>query len=494
MHRFTSVGIWLLGACLPVEGYAQEFSLHDAILIAQENSLDAKVAKFSFLASYWTYRSFKAELLPSVNLSGGLMNFNRSLVETRDYEDGRLAYVSNNTLSNSLTLSVDQQIAATGGRVSLQSYLYRLDQFSYKEHTYNSQPLRISYTQPLRSFNSLKWEKKTAPLEYEIAQKSYLAAMQEIAIKVTSLFFNVLSAQSVYRQSQDTQTERERLYVLAQQRLELGTTTKSEVLQMELSLLNARMAVTTNKIALDDAMYDFFSFLRVTDYSNAELVPPYNTPDIIVSADEVVQKAINNSSHTLEQKLLMLQAERTVAQSKSQRGLQMTLSSELGLSQTGNTFSSAYGRLKDNEIIGLTLSLPIFDWGVSKGKVKMAEAQLDVVRTKVEQSNLDYMQGLRKKVMQFNAQPLQCRNALRAQEIAVERYEIMRKRYESGSISVTDLNTAQQEMESAKAKYINQLLTFWNDYYSLQKSTLYDWQRKADLKDITPSVKMKIEE
>ena len=96
--------------------------------------------------------------------------------------------------------------------------------------------------------------------------------------------------------------------------------------------------------------------------------------------------------------------------------------------------------------------------------------------------------------MQLNAQTLKCRNALRAQEIAVERYEIMRKRYESGSISVTELNTAQQEMESAKAKYINQLLTFWNDYYSLQKSTLYDWQRKADLKDITPSVKMKIEE
>ena len=119
LHRFTSVGIWLLGACLPVEGYAQEFSLHDAILIAQENSLDAKVAKFSFLASYWTYRSFKAELLPSVNLSGGLMNFNRSLVETRNYEDGRLAYVSNNTLSNSLTLSVDQLPQAAESPCSL---------------------------------------------------------------------------------------------------------------------------------------------------------------------------------------------------------------------------------------------------------------------------------------------------------------------------------------------------------------------------------------
>ena len=481
LHRFTSVGIWLLGACLPVEGYAQEFSLHDAILIAQENSLDAKVAKFSFLASYWTYRSFKAELLPSVNLSGGLMNFNRSLVETRNYEDGRLAYVSNNTLSNSLTLSVDQQIAATGGRVSLQSYLYRLDQFSYKEHTYNSQPLRISYTQPLRSFNSLKWEKKTAPLEYEIAQKSYLAAMQEIAIKVTSLFFNVLSAQSVYRQSQDTQTERERLYVLAQQRLELGTTTKSEVLQMELSLLNARVSAGRERITLDDAMYNLFSYLRVTDYENACLIPPSNIPDLVVDVNDVLQKAINNSSHTREQRLNMLKASKNLAQAKSSRGLQVTLSGELGFMQSDKDFLGAYSHLRDNEVVGLTLRLPIFDWGLGKGRVRMAQAQMEVVKTQQELAHQDYVQELRKKVMQFNAQPVQCQDAQRAQEIAEERYDIMRKRYETGTVTVTDLNTAQNEMTSARSQYIYQLKSFWTDYFGLQKATLYDWRNNRDV-------------
>ena len=220
--------------------HAQQISLNNAIEIAQENSLDAKLARFSFLASYWTYRSFKAELLPAVNLSGGLMNYNRSLVEARNYDDGRLSYVSNNTLSNSPTLSVDQQIAATGGTVSLMSYLHRLDQFTYKEKTYNSQPLRVSYTQPLRAYNSLKWQKKTAPLEYEIAQKRYASAMQDIAVRVTTLFFNVLFAQSNYQQSKATLADRETLYAMAQKRLELGTTTKSEVLQMELSVLNAR--------------------------------------------------------------------------------------------------------------------------------------------------------------------------------------------------------------------------------------------------------------
>lgn len=461
---------------------AQTLTLTNAIKIAQENSLDAQIARFSFMSKYWQYRSFKAQLKPSVNLGGTLGNFNHSVVEARDPETGRVNQVNNNTMTNSLTLSIDQSIAATGGMVSLQSYLYRLDQFDYKEKNYNSQPLRISYTQSLRSFNALKWDKKTAPVEYQIAERNYISALQDVTIRVTSLFFHVLAVQSDYKQSLATVEDRERLYELSKSRLNLTTTTKSEVLQMELSLLNARMAVKKNKISLDEAMYDLFSYLRLTDYEHAELMPPYTIPNILINADDVLQKAINNSSHSLDQRLQLLEAQKNLAQARSNKGVQVTLSSEIGFSQTGKTMRTAYSRLKDNEIIGVSLSLPIFDWGVSKGRVKMAQAQLDVVKTQMEQNHLDYMQNLRKKVMQFNVQPTQCRDAYRAQEIAVERYEITRKRYETGAISVTELNTAQQEMESAKAQYIAQLSSFWNDYYVLQQATLYDWQNKSDLK------------
>lgn len=479
MKKIGIIGILLLMGCNIVN--AQTLTLNNAIKIAQENSLDAQIARFSFMSKYWQYRSFKAQLKPSVNLGGTLGNFNHSVVEARDPETGRVNQVNNNTMTNYLTLSLDQKIAATGGTVSLQSYLYRLDQFDYKEKTYNSQPLRISYTQSLRAFNSLKWEKETAPVEYQIAERTYISALQDVTIRVASLFFSVLAAQSNYKQSLATVEDRERLYEVSKSRLNLTTTTKSEVLQMELSLLNAKMAVKKNKIILDDAMYDLFSYLRLTDYENAELMPPYTVPDILVNADDVLQKAIKNSSHGLDQKLQMLEAQKTLAQAKANKGIQMTLSSEIGFSQTGNTFGGAYSNLKDNEIIALSLSLPIFDWGVSKGRVKMAQAQLDVIKTQLEQSHLDYMQNLRKKVTQFNAQPTQCKDALRAQEIAVERYEITRKRYEAGAISVTELNTAQQEMESAKAQYISQLSSFWNDYYTLQKATLHDWQSKSDL-------------
>ena len=283
------IGVFIMSLCLGCcYVQAQTLTLNNVIKIAQENSLDAQIARFSFMSKYWQYRSFKAQLKPSVNLGGTLGNFNHSVVETRDYETGRVNQVNNNTLANYLTLSLDQKIVATGGTISLQSYLYRLDQFDYKEKTYNSQPLRISYTQSLRAFNELKWEKKTAPVEYQIAERSYISALQDVTIKATSLFFSVLSAQSNYKQSLATVEDRERLYELSKTRLSLTTTTKSEVLQMELSLLNARMAVNKNKISLDEAMYDLFSYLRLTDYEKAELIPPFVIPDIIVNSENVL--------------------------------------------------------------------------------------------------------------------------------------------------------------------------------------------------------------
>ena len=244
---------------------------------------------------------------------------------------------------------------------------------------------------------------------------------------------------------------------------------------MELSLVNARVSQTSDKLALDNAMHKLFSYLRVTQYEDAVLLSPQDIPEILLAPDDVLQKALQNSSHNGEMRLQELNAEKSLAQAKSARGLQMTFSGNVGLRQSASDFRGAYSNLQDNEVVGVTLSIPIFDWGVSKGRVKMAQAQLDVIKTKNEQAHLDYVQDLRRDVMDFNTLPMQCKNAARAEDIARERYEIMKKRFEAGTISVTDLNTAQQELESSKSQYISQLYNFWNKYYNLQKTTLYDW-------------------
>ena len=304
-----------------VKSYSQQLTLSSAIQTAQQQSYDAMVARLSFMSQYWSYRSFKAELLPAVNLSGNLLQFDRSMVEARNFDDGRISYVENNSMTNSLSLSVDQNIVALGGKLSVQSYLYRLDQFSYDSKIYNSQPIRLRYTQPIRAYNSLKWQKKTAPLRYENAKRAYLESMEGVAIQVVGLFFNVLSAQSTYQQSVSTLKDRQYLFEIAKKRFDLGTITKSELLQLELSLLNAQVDVKNNELTLKNQKFRLFSYLRIFNYENIELTPPYSIPDVIVSADEVMGKAMANSTHTLQQQITRLESEKLVAQAKANKGI-----------------------------------------------------------------------------------------------------------------------------------------------------------------------------
>lgn len=461
---------------------ARKLSLTEAIEIAKRDSYAAQVARYSFLGQYWNYRSYRAELLPSLNLSGGVMNFDRSIVEVRDADSGRVNYVDNNSLSNDLSLSIDQNIPFLGGTLSLQSSLSRLDQFNYDAQTYNSVPLILNYTQPIRAYNALKWRKKTAPLEYANAQKNYLETMQDITINVTNLFFTVLSAQEDYRQSRADYDDRRHLLEIAKKRLDLGTTTKSELLQLELSLLNAKMDVNSSGLTLRTRLFDLFSYLRIVDYDGIELLPPYYMPDIELNAEQVLDKAWAGSSHTITQQLSLLESQRALAEAKASRGLQVEFRGRLGLSQTGQTLPAAYRQLKDYENVGLTMTIPIYDWGMGRGKVRMAKTDVEITKTQIEQANTEFAHDVRTRVMQFNNQAEQCRTSLRAQDIAAERYDIMKRRFENGAVTVTELNTAQEEYESAQHLYISQLQQFWTDYYGIQKLTLYDFIRNEDIR------------
>ena len=65
-------------------------SLEEVISTAQDQSPRAMMAKHNFRASYWQYRSFQAKLLPSLNLTGTVGNFNRSLIPLQNAETGEI--------------------------------------------------------------------------------------------------------------------------------------------------------------------------------------------------------------------------------------------------------------------------------------------------------------------------------------------------------------------------------------------------------------------
>lgn len=100
----VSVGCLLSSVITGQNLTTRKMTLEQAIEIAHSHSPQVQMAQLNFMAQYWNFRSYKA-LLPSLNLHGNLGKYNRSFVDVRDPEIGRISYAANNTLSNDLSFN-----------------------------------------------------------------------------------------------------------------------------------------------------------------------------------------------------------------------------------------------------------------------------------------------------------------------------------------------------------------------------------------------------
>ena len=480
MRTISYISILLLIS--PILMQAQSISLLEAITIARKQSVPALEAKQSFVSTYWAYRSYKASRLPSFNLYGDIMNFDRSLTLVQSYEDGRFNYVNSYNLQNSVGLQVKQNITFTGGTLSVYSDLSRIDQFGIdKRLTWYSQPITVSYYQPLFTYNQFKWDKMIEPKEYEKGKRQYLESMEQITLNTVRAYYSLILAKMNNDIAFSNYTNTGKMLNVARERQQLGSVTRDEVLQLELRMLNDSISINESAVAVREAQMVLNSVLGYDESYEINPLLDETLPDIYMDYDHVMSKAMDNSSFNLSNEINLLNAESGVAQAKASRGISMALNARFGLSQTAPDFGGVYSDLLDQEVVGITFSIPIFDWGMGKGKVQKAKAAQEVVRAQVVQSENDYRRTIFTAVGQFNNQRHQCSVSRRAMLIAKERYELMMEKFRGGKASVMDLNTAQSENDTALQKYITDVSNYWEYYYTLRQYTLYDFINGKDL-------------
>ncbi|NCB18592.1 MAG: TolC family protein [Bacteroidia bacterium] len=451
-------------------------TLEEVVETAREQSQASLIAKHNFLASYWQFRSYKAKLLPSLNLNASLGQYNRSITALQNSQTGEFNYIVNNNMNNNLSLSVNQSIAPTGGTLSLITSLSRLDQFSSQNPvTYTSQPVKINYSQPIKAYNSLKWEKTIEPLNFEKAKREYLERLEDVNITAVSLFFSVLSAQINLDMALKNLENTELSLDIAKERFEIGTISRNDVLTLNLRLINSRLDIGDKQLELEMSKLNLRTFLGFNESVELVLITPEQTPDLTLNYEDVYSRSIENSSYVMGNELLLLGAEQSVARAKSSTGLQANLFANFGLNQRGENLSKAYSNPMDQEVVGLSLTLPILDWGMGKGNVKLARSREEVIRTQVEQSMTQYKQDVLIKVMQFNKLNDQCNISLQADSIAKLSFDIANERFRNGTITVIELNSAQNDMTSAASRYIADLGNYWKNYYNIRKLSLYDY-------------------
>jgi len=499
MVRFAFITLLSL---LAIPGLAQEspvkakeyhlkMTLDEVVETAREQSPAAMIAKYNFLSGYWQYRTYKATFLPSLNLSANVGNYNRSLTALQDASTGEYKYIENNNMYNNISLSVNQNIALTGGTLTLSSSLYRLDQFSpFDNVLYNSKPLSLIYNQPIQRYNSFKWEKIIEPKEYEKAQKEYLEEMEAINIEAADRFFAVLSAQKGLEMAEKNFSAAELSVNIGEKRYEIGAIPKNDLLQLQMSLYEAQLSINDKKMAFEMAMVTLRSYLGYNETVSIELLMPQKRTELKLEYTDVLGRATKNSSTALKNELTLITAKEAVAKAKSDVGLQASIHAQFGINQTANKLVNSYKNPMDQEVVGLSLSLPILDWGLGKGKIKLARSKEDVAKTQVEQAEAEYRQDILIKVLQFNNQSMQCDISAKNDSIAKLRYDIAMEKFKNNSISVTELNNAQSAKDAAVNRFILDLNNYWQYFYTIRKLSLYDYISK---KEVTTDFNLLIE-
>lgn len=477
---FAIASIWLIQP-LKAEVTPRTFTLREVIDLARKQSPDAMKARHSFQSSYWQYRSYKANFLPSVSLtSSPYLTHSENRITL---ESGKSKFVMQDQMYVDATLTVNQSIPLTGGSLFVKSKLQRADEFSDNTHSYNSTPVLIGFSQDLFGYNSLKWSMKTEPLYFEKAKKSYVETMELVASQACNYFFNLADALSDLNTAHKNQANADTLYRFAQGRYNIGTIADNELLQLEINKLQSETDVIQAEANVNYYQQQLRSFLGLQEDRELKLVVDSMVPAMQIEEEKVMALTLTNSPDIASLHLNELQSESNVAYQKANNGLKMDVYAQFGLTRTSEDINTSYRDLAQQQYVQLGVSIPLLDWGLGRGKIKVAQSELDLTRVKNEQQKNNIEQNVQRLVWQFNLQANMIRIAAKTAETAQRHHEVTQRLYLLGKSTILDLNAAIAGKDSKQKAYTSAIASYWGLYYTLRSMTLHDFEHDTPLTD-----------
>ena len=471
----------LLLACLPVT-HSQELlnlSLDEVVALAQSEAPNALIAQTRLNNRYWRYQSFLADYRPQIDLEANLPNLNRS-IDRITIPDGTDIFIQRALMSNSLGLSLQQGITATGGQIFASTRIERIDIFktdlASASSSYLSLPISINLFQPIFGFNNLKWNKKIEPVRYKEATRAYSEEMEQVALNASQLFFAVFTEQLNVEAAARQKSNADTLLEISSGRYEVGKIAETDLLQIELRSRNANADLARAQLDLQTTTEQLRNFLGIKTPIRFQLVPPEDIPDYRIDLELALQNARNNRSRPIELQRQLLEADQEVARAKANSGPELDLFASFGLSQQAASLGNSYNDLLDREVVNLGVQVPIADWGKARSRLAIAESNKELTQMTVAQDLITFEREIQLRVQQFDLVRDQVDLALTAYDVSQKRREITQQRYLIGKISLTDLNIAIDEQEQARRAYIQALRGFWVAHYEMRFLTLYDFE------------------
>lgn len=393
----------------------------------------------------------------------------------------------NESASSTGTFSIDQRILPTDGTIALRNtfwYNYNNSESAGAlepiSRTWNNR-LYLELSQPIFTYNHTKVELEKVKLSYESALLRYLLQRLSLERNVAQNFYSVYSMQMRLNIANEELKNNQESHEIIKNKVEGGLLALEELYQSEVNLATSRSSVYTADLNLQNAMDELKRVIGMPLTDEFELVTMIKADSVEIDPDMAINHALENRMELRQRAIDIENAGFNLKDAKTTNEFAGSISASFGVTANNEDLGQLFDSPTNTPSVGVTLNIPIFDWGERKSEIKAAEAQLRSTEIDLETEKLDIQVNVRSIIRSIK----NLENQIVIQEKTVDNaeltYEINLERYRNGDLTSLDLGIIQNQLSDKKMALTNAIIDYKLELLNLKIQTLYDFEYQVSI-------------
>lgn len=414
----------------PVFASPIELSLDDCILLALKNNSNVKLANYNLHKMEWGVK--QAEANKGFNLSYA---HNAQRYDTPPTSIARF-------LHTKYPSEID-------------------DGYSWTTKFDNS----LTLTLPIYTGGKLESQIEQANLNLTVSTLNLDAIKQQIKQSVTNYYFSALQNRNNLQISQETVNNYASHLKNVQIQYEVGTVAQFDVLSSEVSLANAQNGLIKAKNSYELVVANLNNAIGLPLESELKIKDDLRYEKYALSLDDYVKYALANRPEITEYQAKINIAKNDIKISKSDYLPVVNF-----VAKEDWYDNELPGAENNNWLVGISVSMNIFDSGLSKSKVKQSEFNLDTALEQARQQRDTILLEVR----QYYLSMCEAENRIDTSMVAVKKAQdslrISEVRYNAGVGTNLDVLDAVLALNQSRTNYIQALYDYNNNKAQLDKA------------------------
>ena len=196
-----------------------------------------------------------------------------------------------------------------------------------------------------------------------------------------------------------------------------------------MNLATSESSVYTAEINYENAKDNFKLLLGVSLDEDIAVLPNTEVESITVNTEEAVKHGLDQRMELRQKQITLERDVFSIIRAKAENEFKGNISARVGLNALGDKVGNMYDNPTDNEQIGVSLTIPIFDWGAKKARVQSSKLAMESDEVDMSEQKKEITINIRQicrnlptLINQINIKKKSIENAERTYEINLEKY------------------------------------------------------------------------